>query len=810
MTCPSPDPGWPPGQSETARLLRQTDWAATGLGPSERWPERLKVVVEMMLASPLVSSLACGPERVLLYNDAAARLYGERHPEVLGHALAEGFPESYPVVAAFYDRAFAGETVQVQAQPVDVSNAGGEVFESYLTPVRGGDGGIVAVQMIGFEVGARLAAEDALRKGQARQAFLLRLSDGLRGLSDPLDIQGESARLLREHFGAGWACHLEWDDGDAVGTVERDSTREGLPSMVGVHDISDAPEVAGLLRSGQVLNVPDLGTCPLSGLGVVRRLGSLGFRSVLGASLVSDGRLRATLLLADTAPRRWSREEATFLIDVAGLAWAAAERARAVSALRANEDRFRAIVETARDYAIFTTDAEGRIETWPAGAQEVFGWTAEEALGQSVDMTFTPEDRVRGEPRHERSQARMKGHAADVRWHQRKDGSRVFIEGSARPLGGPGGSVTGFVKVGQDVTDRRGTQEALRASEERFRQFGDASGDVLWIRDAAALTFEYVSPAFEEIFGSPLDHVLGRQQVRRWAELVLPKDREAALDGLRRVREGEHILLTFRIRRTDGEVRWIRDTSFPLLDDAGRVRRIAGIYHDATDEVELQDRLRELVAELQHRTRNLIGVVRGVAERTRATSGTLEEFQPRFLARLDALGRVNALLSRLREGDRVSLDQLLRTELEAHGIMDGDGRPVSLSGAPGLRLRSAPVQTFALVIHELAANAIEHGALSRQDGRIEVSWAVEGGADAERRLRLDWRETWAASEGVEAPVPPPRQGHGRQLIERALPYQLGARTIYELGPDGLTCTILAPAALTLDEPFPKSGGGLEG
>ncbi|MBW4976607.1 hypothetical protein KZZ08_23690, partial [Roseovarius mucosus] len=82
------------------------------LGPSARWPERLKVMVEQVLASPLVASLVCGPERLLIYNDAAARLYGARHPEGLGRPLARTFPEGWGTVAAFYARAFAGEAVQ--------------------------------------------------------------------------------------------------------------------------------------------------------------------------------------------------------------------------------------------------------------------------------------------------------------------------------------------------------------------------------------------------------------------------------------------------------------------------------------------------------------------------------------------------------------------------------------------------------------------------------------------------------------------------------------------------------------------------
>ena len=218
-----------------------------------------------------------------------------------------------------------------------------------------------------------------------------------------------------------------------------------------------------------------------------------------------------------------------------------------------------------------------------------------------------------------------------------------------------------------------------------------------------------------------------------------------------------------------------------------------------------------LVAELQHRSRNLVSVVQGVSERTLASSETLDDFRPRFRSRLAALSRVNSLLSRLEEGNRITFDQLVQTELQAHGIVgfDGQGEQVRLSGPEGIRLRSATVQTFALAIHELATNALKHGALSRPEGRLEVKWSVIPSKSEEGRLRVDWRES-----GVPVVYPetssvdgvPRRQGYGRELIERALPYQLKAQTSYEITPEGVRCTIIVPVSSTLDVAFSSQGG----
>jgi PAS domain S-box-containing protein len=123
--------------------------------------------------------------------------------------------------------------------------------------------------------------------------------------------------------------------------------------------------------------------------------------------------------------------------------------------LRDTEDRFQLIVEGARDYAILTIDPDGKITDWHKGAEAVFGWSREEALGKPIEMTFTPADRAAEVPESERDIAAANGSAPNVRWHVCKDGSRVFIEGSTTSLRTPEGELRGFLKIGQDMTQRR-------------------------------------------------------------------------------------------------------------------------------------------------------------------------------------------------------------------------------------------------------------------------------------------------------------------------------------------------------------------
>ena len=130
--------------------------------------------------------------------------------------------------------------------------------------------------------------------------------------------------------------------------------------------------------------------------------------------------------------------------------------------MRISEERLRLTMESINDYAIVTLDEAGTIVDWNSGAEQVFGYTASEAIGQSGVVVFTPEDRAGGVPAQEMLQARIAGRAADERWHVRKDGTRFLASGVLTPL--QEGAHSGYVKVAaRDLTERREMEERLEA-----------------------------------------------------------------------------------------------------------------------------------------------------------------------------------------------------------------------------------------------------------------------------------------------------------------------------------------------------------
>jgi two-component sensor histidine kinase len=193
-----------------------------------------------------------------------------------------------------------------------------------------------------------------------------------------------------------------------------------------------------------------------------------------------------------------------------------------------------------------------------------------------------------------------------------------------------------------------------------------------------------------------------------------------------------------------------------------------------------------LIKELQHRTRNLLAVVQSIARKTAQGSADLGDFTRRFDLRLAALAQVQQLLSRS-DDKPITCTELVHEQLAALAI-DIDNRRVIAEG-PEAALPKGSVQILALALHELATNALKYGALSAPSGRIAITWRLVDG-DGNGRLSLDWREsgvemTDAASEELG-------QGYGRELIEKALPYQLGAKTCFELSEAGVHCAIEIP------------------
>ncbi|MDQ1156009.1 PAS domain S-box-containing protein [Sphingomonas sp. SORGH_AS 950] len=516
-----------------------------------------------------------------------------------------------------------------------------------------------------------------------------------------------------------------------------------------------------------------------------------GVVALVNVPILVPGRRPYGVLQVDaTGPRTFGDDEIQFLRTYAAILGPVIDRLRKVDRLHASEERFRRIVETVQDYAIFTTDAKDRIDNWFPGAEAVFGWTADEAVGQLGSIAFTPEDRAAGEDKREIETARRDGYAANIRWHLRKDERRIFIEGAVWALLDEGGTARGFVKVGQDVTQRKRAETALRESEERLRSAVEVGQLGLW--DWNVITGEvHWSDEHFRMEGYDVGEVTPSYEA--WSSRIHPEDRARTEAALHQAMERqEEFVHEFRVVHPDHSVHWLSGRGKFDHDAAGRPVRMVGAVVETTDRREWKERQQILVKELQHRTFNLMGMVRSMADATIRSSVDLKDFRAKFRDRIEALARAQRLLSQLRDDDRVTFGDLIQAELDATGALDAARPRVTLDGPHDVPLRSGTVQTFAMALHELTTNAVKYGALSQPGAHLAVRWRVEDGANGEPWLHVDWRES-----GVNMPPDgqaPGGTGQGRTLIEKALPYQLQAETTYVMAADGIHCSIALPVS----------------
>lgn len=441
-----------------------------------------------------------------------------------------------------------------------------------------------------------------------------------------------------------------------------------------------------------------------------------------------------------------------------------------------SDELLRLMVEGATGYAIFSTDRSGKVTSWNVGAQRVLGFAADEMLGTSADVIFTAEDRAAGVPDRERRDASSKGRAVDDRWTLRKGGERFWASGLMMPLADRD---RGYVKILRDRTEMHLSELRHRVDAERFRVLAT---------NIPQLVFR-CRPDGRRTWGSPqwisytgLD--LPASLEYGWMEAVHPDDREKTQFAWIAASKSGAYEVEHRLRRQlDGDYRWHQTRALPIATgEDPSAEDWVGTSTDIHELRGLRDHQQVLLAELQHRTRNLLGLAQAIAARLVRQSATLDQFWQEFQSRLGALGRVQALLGASEAG--VSLRDLLEAEMGVHAAR-GDHR-IAMDGPPVI-LPDRAAQMLALAFHELVTNTVKHGALRVASGRVDVRWGV----DRERRLlRIRWEESGV----VVAPSEKRRSGFGTELLQRALPYQLGGTTDLSFPEAGFRCLIAIPFA----------------
>lgn len=341
-------------------------------------------------------------------------------------------------------------------------------------------------------------------------------------------------------------------------------------------------------------------------------------------------------------------------------------------------------------------------------------------------------------------------------------------------------ALPGLKKVNEqlehEITERTAAEREARESESRLRTIMDAAAEAI-ICVGAAGRVVWANPAANRIFGVDGANLpLVDQFIPNFAEVS-----RDALDPGRTWHGVSDLVLRQETtaRRGNGEEIPVEVviSEAPL---AGRVVQIV-VCRDISELRRARRQQELMLAELNHRVRNLFATVHATAMQTVRHSASLADFERSFSGRLQALGQTNVLLTQA-DWKGAALCDLLRQELEPRA---GRADNVILSGPP-VFLRPGAAMALHMVLHELATNAAKYGALSVSSGRIAVSWHIDA---ARNGATLVIR--WVESDGP--PVQPPRRrGLGTEVIQASLEYGLDGATQVEFRPEGVRCEMRLP------------------
>lgn len=220
----------------------------------------------------------------------------------------------------------------------------------------------------------------------------------------------------------------------------------------------------------------------------------------------------------------------------------------------------------------------------------------------------------------------------------------------------------------------------------------------------------------------------------------------------------------------------------PIRSFDGTIVGVSAIFHDITDRKQHEQHLNFVLRELSHRAKNLLTVIQAIARQTARQAASPQDFERRFGERIQALAQSHDILVE-HEWRGATLQELVTTQLSPFAEV----RSRVVTDGPEVLLAPRAAEKIGIALHELATNAMKHGALSVPAGSVNVSWVLQVKDGKPDRLHFEWRE-----QGGPAVSPPHHEGFGTVVVTRLVPVSLDATANLDFHPQGLTWTMTMP------------------
>jgi PAS domain S-box-containing protein len=360
-----------------------------------------------------------------------------------------------------------------------------------------------------------------------------------------------------------------------------------------------------------------------------------------------------------------------------------------------------------------------------------------------------------------------------------RDGRQVWLEETASGEFDGSGRLLRIKGLTRDVTERRTAELALSERTMQLALAGKAALVGSFAYDADTEVIQ-ISDGYAAIRG----FVEGTTQIARNECLarVHPDDRgrvERVRSEAFRKRQSEYTV-EYRIIRPSGELRWVETRCFISFGGGGHPHRVVGVSIDITERKRVEEQQCILVAELDHRVKNVLATVCAIVTQTLDPRSSLADFVTGLGSRIEALARTHELLSQS-HWSGVSLVEIARRELAPYAADN-----VEIRG-PSVTLKAEAAQAIAMVLHELTTNAAKYGAFSDRNGRVSLRWQwLRNGSTG--RLGIEWQEI-----GGPLVLPPRQRGYGTDVIGELIPFELDGTVELTFPRDGVRCWMEIPA-----------------
>jgi PAS domain S-box-containing protein len=719
-------------------------WDGSSLGAREAWPTSLRLYSDLMLASKQPMFIAWGPELVFLYNDAYAEVLGKRHPDALGQPFEQVWSDIWGQIGPLVDSVLKGEAIWVEdlCIPMQRNGYAEEAWFSFsYTPLRADSGEVAGLFCAVTETTGKVLHEQQHRDERERLRHLFQQAPGimamLRGPQHAFELANDAyLRMIGQR--------------NVIGKTVRDA----LPEVEGqgFYELLDQVFQTGAPYVGQA--VPIL-LAPHAGAEPVQLFLNFIYQPV--------------------------KDEAGVVTGIFVEGFDVTENVRTEEALRSSEEFTRRILESSTDcIKVLDTQAQLRfmseggmkvMEVDDFGAIEGCDWRSFWSGPQQLDAKLAIETALGG------GTARFQGPTPTMK------GTPRWWDVVVSPIRGPQGVVERLLSVSRDITPIKQGEEALRETQLRLNAVLDnASVSVFLMNDRQECV--YMNAAAEKLTGFSLAEAQGhtlhslihhtRPDGTHYPIEECPIDRAFPE---RHQTTGEDIFVG-----KDGTFYPVAFTASPIQDAQSKTVGTIIEVRDISAEKQAQEQQRVLIDELNHRVKNTLATVQSIVAQTLRNEPDPAQARNSIEGRLIMLSRAHDVLTRETWGS-ARLHEIVD---EAVSAFQTTGARISVKG-PEVRLTPRQALSLSMALHELATNALKHGALSIDSGSVSVGWELLPEENGDQSLRLRWVERNGP------PVrEPSRRGFGSRLLEVGLARDLNGEVKVDYDTHGLVCRVEFP------------------